>query len=171
MQFFEHTFVWDWCRTHGFPLVEDQPLVSPRLADDPTLIQHQRIVHSAAGLRDPAQRLASTAFGALDSWQSCLAWVTDYDVWENQEDWPRYYAWRAEYGERRSLAAAPGHLFTETEADALLWFLAHAIECGWDVTVLPVRGGKPTGIRLRTSHDEWIALHSVVPVNLVAPAG
>jgi hypothetical protein len=171
MRFLEHTYIWDWCRTHGYPLIEGEPLVAPRLSQDPTLTHHQRVVHDAAGSRDEATRLAARALTALGPWRECLAWATDWDVWVNEEDWPRYYAWRVEYSERRSLAAVPGHLFERGDRDALTWFLAHAIECGWDVDLLPVEGGRPTGVRIRTSHDEWIALASAAPVEFSAHAG
>ena len=171
MRFLESTYVWDWCRTHGFPLIEDQPLVTPRLAPDPALVHSRRALHTAAGNREVAVELAAEACAALGRWQSCLAWATDWDIWENQEDWPRFYAWRGGYNERRSLAAVPGHLFDSADAAELARFVGHAIECGWDVSLLPTLDGGPTGLRIRTSHDEWIALDSTRPVSFIAAAG
>jgi len=171
MRFLEPTYVWDWCRAHGFSLVEDQPLVTPRLATDPALIHSQRALHTAAGNREAAAVLAAEVCASLGPWESCLAWPTDWDVWENQEDWPRFYAWRGGYNERRSLTAVPGHLFENAEAGELTTFVAHAIECGWDVSLLPARNGSPTGIRIRISHDEWIAVDSTRPVSFVVAAG
>lgn len=171
MRFLGHTYVWDWCRTHGYPLIEGERLVAPRLAEDPALTYHERVVHTAAGVREEACRLTARTLTALGPWQECLAWATDWDVWEDEEDWPRYYAWRAGYSERRSLAATPGHLFERGDHEALAWFLGHAIECGWDVTLLPMKDDQPTGVRIRTSHDGWIALASAAPVEFSAHAG
>ena len=171
MRFLEPTYVWDWCRTHGFTLVEGEPRVSPRLASDSALVYRQRNVHGAAGKQDAAELLAAEACLALGAWDSCLAWVTDWDVWEDQEDWPRFYGWRGEHNERRSLVAVPGHLFESGEASELTAFVARAIEWGWDVSVLPTLGGVPTRVRLNVSHDEWIAIESTQPVSFMVPAG
>lgn len=146
-------------------------MVTPRLAEDPALAHHHRLDHDAAGVREEARRLAARTLTAIGPWQECLAWATDWDVWEIQEDWPRYYAWRASWSERRSLAAAPGHLFEQGDEEALAWFLGHALECGWDVTLLPVQDDRPTGVRIRTSHDEWVAIASAAPVEISAHAG
>jgi hypothetical protein len=171
MRFLEPTYVWDWCRTHGFRLIEDQPLVTPRLAPDPALVQTQRAVHTAAGNGEAAAELAAEVCAALGRWQSCLAWAIEWDIWENQEDWPRFYSWRGGYNERRSLAAVPGHLFDSADAAELARFVGHAIECGWDVSLLPTLDGGPTGVRIQISHDEWIAIDSTRPVSFVAAAG
>ena len=170
MVFLDHTLTWDWCRQHGVALDEGEGSVAPRLADDPTLTHREREVHSAAADTAAARALAGRLAAALGAWDECLAWVTDWDVWQNEEDWPRYYAWRARFGERRSLSAAPGHLFDAEDADALGEFLAHAIECGWDVTLLPARLGRSTGLRVRTSHDEWVELRAARPIDFRSPA-
>jgi hypothetical protein len=170
MEFFGHTLLWAWCREHGFVLVEGDGPVAPRLAEDTTLTSRERVVHSAAGDAPVARALADRLAAALGTWDECLAWATDWDVWENEEDWPRYYAWRARYGERRSLGAASGHLFGVEDAEALSEFLAHAIGCGWDVTLLPARVSRPTGVRARTSHDGWIEVHAGAPVGFASPA-
>jgi hypothetical protein len=173
MRFLCHTLTWDWCRAHGIRLLndEDGATGAPRLGDDPALAVRARYVHPAAGERAEAEALASRAVAALGPWEACLVWVTDWDVWPNEEDWPRYYAWRGAHGERRSLGEAPGHLVEGGESVALTWLVAHALECGWDVTALPIAGGISTGVRLRISHDEWIAFHSATPVEFSPPAG
>ena len=171
MRFLDHTSVWDWCRAHGYALMEDGPSIVPRLADDPALVHQHRINHDAVGRGERAGHLAARVLTALGPWQECLGWATDWDVWEQVEDWPRYYAWRAGYAERRSLASAPGHLFEATDHDALAWLLRHVLECGWDVHLLPVHDYRATGVRIRTSHDEWIAVSSARPLEFPAHAG
>jgi hypothetical protein len=171
MRFLDHTWTWDWCGEHGIALVEGEGRVAPRLADDPALTVRQRELHAAAGDHRAAEALAAALTAALGEWDECLVWATDWDVWEDQEDWPRLYAWRGGRGERRSLAAAPGHLFAAGEGDDLRFLLAHAIECGWDVVALPVLGGTPNGVRAHTSHDEWVAIHSVGPTRFAFLAG
>lgn len=171
MRFLDHTWTWDWCREHGFLLDEPEGAVAPRLAEDPTLVHRERCVHSAASDPAKARELAVQLAATLGGWDECLAWATDWDVWPNAENWPRYYAWRGRCGERRSLAEAPGHVFAHGDAGELRNFLAHVLECGWDVTLLPYRGGHTTGLRLRTSHDEWIELLSVAPTSFGVAAG
>jgi hypothetical protein len=164
MKFLDHTWIWDWCRENGFPLDEPEGPVAPRLADDPTLIHRERPLHAVAGKPDEARVLAEKLAHALGKWDECLIWVSDWDIWPNEEDWPRYYAWRGAFGERRSLRVAPGHVLEAGDAVALRDVLAHILECGWDATLLPAEHQRSTGLRIRTSHDEWIELQSTVPV-------
>jgi hypothetical protein len=171
MRCLDHTWIWDWCREHGFPLEEPEGPVAPRLASDPNLTHRARPVHSAASDVERARELAAKLADTLGEWDECLVWATDWDVWPNEENWPRYYAWRDQYGERRSLAEAPGHLFGSTDILALTGLLAHAIECGWDVTILPSKASQATGLRIRTSHDEWIELLSIAPIEFSVDAG
>jgi len=170
MQFFGYTLIWDWCRQNGYALDEGIGMVAPKLASDPSLIDGERIVHAAAGNLEASLALASKCLETLGNWDSCLLWVTEWDVWESIEDWPRYYAWRALFDEKRSLSAAPGHVFRSDEQLEILWLFSHALECGWDVVILPVRHERPTGIRLRSSHDEWIQFTADQLVTLPATA-
>jgi hypothetical protein len=171
MRFLEHTLIWEWCREHGFALDEPEGPVAPRLADDPALRHRERSVHAAAGDPERARRLAHKLAASLGDWDECLVWATDWDVWSNKEDWPRYYAWRGGFGERRSLRTAPAHVFQSDDAALLQELLTHVLECGWDVTVLPSMRGRSTGRRLRTSHDEWIELQAVSPIGFSVAAG
>ena len=169
MEFLDHTLVWDWCREHGYALVEPEGPVAPRLADDASLTHCELVVHKAATDARAAAALATRVLEALGPWDECLAWATEWDVWSDIEDWPRYYAWRGRFGERRSLGAAPGHRFVEGEGAALGELLVHALECGWDLTLLPATAGRPTGRQVRTSHDEWVELQSREPVGFGRP--
>jgi hypothetical protein len=171
MEFLGHTLMWQWCRDHGFPLDEPARPIGPRLADDPALIHRDRVVNDVAGDSARARALAEKLSAALGVWEECLVWATEWDVWTYEEDWPRYYAWRGRFGERRSLEAASGHVFESADAALLQELLAHVLQCGWDVTVLPSAGGLSTGRRLRTSHDGWVEFQSVSPIALSVAAG
>jgi hypothetical protein len=171
MRFLDHTWTWDWCREHGFPLDEREARVAPSVERDPQLVHRQRPVHTAASNPASARELAERLSGALGEWDELLAWATDWDVWPDSENWPRHYAWRERFGERRSVAEAPGHLFERGDSCELDSFLAHVLECGWDVTLLPSRESRSTGLRVHTSHDEWIELLSATPIGFVAAAG
>ena len=113
------------------------------------------VPHEAICSPEPAEALASGLVQQLGTWDECMLWVTEWDVWVDKEDWPRFYSWRARYSEKRSLAAAPGHVFQPGETLELQRLLSHALQCGWDTVVLPSNESSPTGTRLRTSHDEW----------------
>ena len=128
MRILDNSWTWDWCREHGFSLDKPEGPVAPRLAADPTLVHRECQVHSAAS--DPAKacELAAQLVATLGDWDECLAWATNWDVWPSWENWPRYYAWRDRFGERRSLAAAPGHVFNDSDAGELSSFLAHVLE-------------------------------------------
>jgi hypothetical protein len=167
----DHTLVWDWCRRHGFELNQADPSDTLRLVDDAALIHRDKQPHSGAANEAAALTLANGMLEFLGPWDACLVWATDWDVWVHEEDWPRFYAWRGQHGERRSLAAAPGHVFTATEAAQLTFLLQHAVQCGWDVTVLPARAGVSAGRRIHTSHDEWIELLDSAPITSTLAAG
>jgi hypothetical protein len=55
----------------------------------------------------------------LEPFDECLLWVTLSGVWGSSENLHLYYRVRESYGDRRQLAAAPGHLFAKHEA--LIW--------------------------------------------------
>jgi hypothetical protein len=165
MEFLGHTLIWDWCRRNGYALDEGIGPVAPKLADDPSLVDGEPTLHAAAGDVEASQALASRILKTIGKWDSCLLWATEWDVWESIEDWPRYYARRARFGEKRSLSAAPGHVFRSEEQLEILQLLSHALESGWDTVILPVRQKRPAGIRLRSSHDGWIQFTASQPVS------
>ena len=166
MDVLDHTLIWEWCREHRVPLLgdEDDSRGSITLADDPTLVQRARVMYAdgARSGREPA--VAAAAVRALGAWDECLVWVTEWGVWPSGEDWPQFYAWRGGHGERRSLAAAPGHCFSAGEAQELETLLRLVLENAWDATALPALGGTATDRRIVASHDEWIDVRSRHPV-------
>jgi hypothetical protein len=58
MEFLGHTLIWDWCRQNGYALDEGVGMVAPKLANDPSLVDGARIVHTAAGDVEASQALA-----------------------------------------------------------------------------------------------------------------
>ena len=169
MNFLEHTLIWDWCRRHRIALDGDEPgSRGPiRLADDPTLDLRGRALYTDGKGFGRVPAIAASAMRALGAWDECLVWVTDWDVRTCDENWPRFYAWRAAHGEKRSLASAPGHLFRADEAAELEEMLTRMMEDGWDATVLPARDGVGSDRRLIISHDEWIAIRSRTAVEFI----
>jgi hypothetical protein len=170
VEFLDHTHVWDWCRANGYPLDEGADHRAPWLDHDLALNHRDRLVHSGANDVEASRKLSDSVLRMLGAWDSCLAWVTEWDVWETQEDWPAYYRWRGDHGERRSLGVAPGHFFVRQDATEFNFLLAHAIRCGWDVTLLPVHAGERSGVRIHCSHDGWIEVKSDKPVSFGAAA-
>jgi hypothetical protein len=172
MDILDHTLIWDWCREHGFALAGDEPESQRpiKLADDPTLDQRARVFYAEGKRSGREPAVAAAAVRALGAWDECLLWMTGWGVWASGEDWPRFYAWRGAHGERRSLEAAPGHLFSAREAANLQGLLTQILENGWDATLLPACGGAPTGRRVVASHDEWIDLRSRELAEFSVPA-
>jgi hypothetical protein len=159
MRFLEINEVWDWCSGTGFPL-DDRA----RLVEDPTLSERVKWLYATGERSGREPALAADAVHALGEWDECLLWVTEWGVWPSGEDWPRYYAARGALGERRSLESAPAQLFAPSERALLIEFLTQAMENGWDAWVLPASDDRPTGRRLRISHDEWLELATSQPV-------
>ncbi len=139
------------------------------LLPDSRLTHVSRLIHSPQSAPENAASVTEACLAALGSWDECLLWATDWDIWESDEDWPAFYAARGARGERHSLAAKPGHLFGVGEAADLRLFLGMVIQNGWDAHVLPVHVG--TGARrLRCSHDGWVELTATTPVEIARAA-
>jgi hypothetical protein len=160
MQFLHINEAAEWCREHRMQTGERFELLS-----DPRLTHASRLVHSPNGPPEDAAGVTEACLGALGRWDECLLWITDWDTWEDHEDWPAFYAARSARGERQSLAAKPGHLFAATEMDALRLFLGLVIQNSWDAHLLPVHG-EVGDRRLRFSHDGWVEVMAVTPVDI-----
>jgi len=173
MDVLDHTLIWEWCREHGVTLSGDgdESRGPITLADDPTLGQHARLFYAEGTRSGREPAVAAAAVRALGAWDECLLWVTEWGVWPSTEDWPQFYSWRGGHSERRSLEAAPGHLFGAGEARELETLLRFVLENGWDATALPALGGTATDRRVVTSHDEWIDMRSRDPVEFRVAAG
>jgi hypothetical protein len=166
MHVLDHTFVWDWCRQHGVALLGGNAMPSEpiRLADDSTLTHRERRIYAEGEKSGRERAVAAAAVRALGPWDECLVWITEVGVWASSEDWPRFYTWRGTHGEKRSVEAAPGHVFQAGEMEDLEELLTQILESGWDATVIPATGGMVLRRRIVTSHDEWIDVRSAEPV-------
>ncbi len=156
--------VWEWCRDNGVPLLEGQTSQAPTLAADPRLPHETRHVYEAANPTARAGLIAAQLLECLGGFDQVLLWVMGSDIWENGEDWPAFYAWRGRHGEKRSLAAAPGHLFLEAEREEARWLLEHMVLCGWDAAVLCIAQDAMPRRRAWLSHDGWFAIQSDKPL-------
>ena len=92
----------------------------------------------------------------MQPWETCLLWVTGWDIWTSSEDLHLYYKLRQSYGDHRLLYEAPGHLFLGYEASDLVSFLEVGILFGWDMHLLPTGGYA----RAFVSHDEFVEFAS-----------
>jgi hypothetical protein len=154
----------EWCREHGMEVGERWELLP-----DAQLTHVSRLLHLADGTPANAARITEASLVALGPWDECLLWLTDWDIWEQNEDWPGFYAARGARGERHSLASKPGHLFGAGEADDLRLFLTMVVQNSWDAHVLPVQGGAGER-RLRCSHDGWVELAAATLVEIAQAA-
>lgn len=99
----------------------------------------------------------------MGSWDECLLWVTQTGVHAYLENWPAFYALRGKDNERNSLWEKPGHLFLWEERERLCAYLDNVLNNFWDALILPATYGQPEALRLRTSHDDYVALWSSTP--------
>lgn len=157
MQFLEPGGIRDWCLDRGFHLDASGELTAePRSS-----------VLAARGYgqqTDPQGQESETAawcIDALQEWDECLLWVTQWGVWPSSENWPAYYQARGAQGERRSLEVAPGHLFAASETGLLKHFVRLVLENAWDAHVLASRDGKRIGTQVVVSHDEWVEIREM----------
>jgi hypothetical protein len=65
--------------------------------------ERRRLFYAKGGRSGREPAVAAAAVVALGGWDECLVWLTGWSMCASGEDWPRFYAWRAEHGERRSL--------------------------------------------------------------------
>jgi len=152
MEFLENNEICQWAEQHGLQLGEDFEV---RLPD----LESRSWKSYAEGRRSGREEAAANELIAgLGSWDECLVWITQWGVWPSGEDWPQFYAWRGNQGERRSLNKAPGHRFTRAESLLLAELLKLIMENAWDAHVLCSRGGRADGLRGKISHDEWYEL-------------
>jgi hypothetical protein len=164
------TLIVAWCRERGVLLTDDADahgLIGP--ADDPTLEHRVRLQYAGGARSGQEGAFAAAGVRALRSWDECLVWITGWGIWPSGEDWPQFYAWRGQHGERRSLDAAPGHRFLADEARELEILLQLVLENAWDATAVPASNRAAMDQRVVISHDEWIELRSREPAEFRAP--
>lgn len=155
VEFLEHNQIGEWTAKRGLERGTD--------ARREELVSRGRTAY-AHGRRSGAERAAAAELvRALGPWDECLVWIRLWGVWPSSEDWPRFYAWRGERGERRSLQVAPGHRFDVGESDLLREVLTLVMDNAWDADVLCSQSGRADGLRARISHDEWYEILDAPP--------
>jgi hypothetical protein len=159
VRFLELNEAAEWCTARGGATGEYF-----RLQPELTLEFRGRIVWDREGLATNPSTALNACLGALERWDQCLLWITEWGIWSSSEDWPKYYAIRGSLGEKRSLAEAPGHLFETNDTALLEDILGIVLMFGWDAHLLPSRG---TSLhpRVRISHDGWVELQSRSPID------
>jgi len=81
-----------------------------------------------------------------------LLWIREYGTWPSSED-PRLFAgFRMSLGERKTLADAPGHLFTDTDMAAVASMLGMVLYFSWGAIAASPGGG----VLVEISHDEML---------------
>lgn len=152
MRFLEINEIAEWFREGGEDLEKDwQP---PDRATPPTQILRYGQVSGA----QPDREVLETALAALEGWDDCLLWITQWGVCPSGEDWPLFYAARGKRDFRRSLETAPGHLFASDEAADLQEFLGYVLQNAWDAWIFVRKNGAIRRSRAFVSHDEYVDL-------------
>jgi hypothetical protein len=137
----------DWCKSRGI-LLDARGLPERKNPDFATADFYV----PPAGARHAW--LARFVAQKMRPWSTCLLWVTEWTIWESSNNWPLYNRLRSAYAEERSIEDAPGHLFSDMEADDLANFLQLGLSFGWDMHVLNADGNS----QLFASHDEWLRI-------------
>ena len=91
-----------------------------------------------------------------------LLWITEWGIWESNENSHLYYKLRQAYGDYRLLHEAPGHLFLQHETEDLASFLQIAMLNGWGGYVLT----QADYVNAFFSHDEYIDFFAQFDENL-----
>lgn len=100
--------------------------------------------------------LARALVGLLHVESPGLFWITATGVWPSSENMPLFEAYRRSLGEDRPIHAAPGHVFDGTHLTQLECLLDLALYFYWDSILTE----GPQGIVIKTSHDEFISIHT-----------
>ena len=135
----------NWSKRSGFGLNEaDRPIIKPRA---------HSVTKSLAGMKWSRLTWLSRSIAEYaEPFDECLLWVTLWGVWSSSENLHLYYRLRENYGDRRQLPTAPGHLFATHEGADLATFIQLGLMFGWDFYLLP----SPDHHVAFVSHDEFI---------------
>jgi hypothetical protein len=142
----------EWCREQGATVADPWHLTA-----DPTLSTSTRIVFAPDGSLGLEPQVAEACITTLGHWRECLLWVTAWGIWPSTENWPAFYALRAQAGEPTGLDYKPGHLFLPPAAALLQKYLQQVLQNGWDAHLLPSANGHISR-RFSLSHDGWVSL-------------
>jgi hypothetical protein len=88
--------------------------------------------------------------------KNVVVWIAQTGVWPSSENQQLFYALRRSWGEPRSLAEAPYHLFSALDREQLECLLDIVLFFFWDVLVL----SPSQAVGLWFSHDEILDLHA-----------
>ena len=91
---------------------------------------------------------------ALQPRQTCLLWVTDWDIFPTSENLHLYYRLRQSYGDVRLLHEAPGHLCLDYEVPEVVTLLQLSMLFGWDLHLIPTVSYAQAFV----CHDEWVSI-------------
>jgi hypothetical protein len=148
MEFLEISEVSKWAEVHGLLMGEEFNIQLPAL---PLTFRDAYAEGRRSGRE---QQAAKELIHYLGIWNECLVWITGWGVWPSSEDWPKFYAWRGSFGERRSLNTAPGQLFEQHERQILEELLIFIMENAWDANILCSVVGRADKVFGKISHDE-----------------
>ena len=161
MEFLEENQICQWAEQHRLAIGEHSTVRLPELPS-----QYRGTY--ADGRRSGREGVAAKDLIAhLGAWDECVVWITLWGVWRSGENWPRFYAWRGNLGERRSLDVAAGHWFDRADIFLLTELLTLVMENAWDADVLCSRHGRADALRGKISHDEWYEILAA-PINEAA---
>ena len=149
MEFVEITRISEWAELHSLVTGDEFNVQLPALPSNFSS------TYAEGGRSGREEASAKELINRLGSWDECLVWITGWGVWPSSEDWPKFYAWRGSFGERRSLNETPGHLFKPRENQVLEQLLTIVMENGWDANILCSVDRRADKILGRISHDEW----------------
>lgn len=99
--------------------------------------------------------LARALSAAIDCAGEGLLWITEWGVFPSSENMPLFLGYRHSLGGDRSVSAAPGHLFTAQDLQAVECLLGLALYFFWDASVFASRS-----LWLQVSHDEVLSVHA-----------
>jgi hypothetical protein len=100
--------------------------------------------------------LGRMLIGLLHVKSSGLFWITATGIWPSSENIALFEGYRRSFGENRPLHAAPGHVFSGSDLTQLECLFDLTLYFSWDSLLFE----EPGGVALRTSHDEYISVHS-----------
>jgi hypothetical protein len=82
-----------------------------------------------------------------------LLWITETGIWPTSEHMDLFVKYRLSYGERRTLADAPVHVFeAQDDRDAFISILCLGLFFIWGFEVV----SRDRSLAVTVSHDEWI---------------
>lgn len=85
------------------------------------------------------------------NFHGCLVWLTAWGISPSEENPSVVVKIREAFGEQRSLREAPGHLFSDVEADLATGLIRLVLAFAWDAHVVHVGDN----IAMTLSHDGW----------------